>query len=93
MAVVDLANQTIELLEYRGGSMPPHPSPSIQASHLALVVDDIEAVLLRVATYGWRAKSTPQEITEGARAGTRLIYAIGPHGETIKVMEPPAPSP
>ena len=62
---------------------------SFQAIALALVVDDIDALLARIAAYGWKAQGTPQPIAGGARAGTRVIYVVGPDGATIEFMQPP----
>ncbi len=55
-------------------------------AHLALVVDDIDALLVRIAVHGWKAQGTPQPIASGARAGTRVIYAVGPDGATIEFI-------
>ncbi|MBP2496146.1 hypothetical protein ABID82_004462 [Methylobacterium sp. PvP062] len=71
MAVVALAGQTIELLEYRGArarpAAPPAPfDPGF--AHLALIVNDLDAVLSRIAGYGWKAQCTPQSIAAGPRA-------------------------
>lgn len=91
IAIVSLANQTIELLEYRGVDRPSAPAKPFDPgfAHLALVVDDIDALLARIATYGWKAQGTPQPIAGGARAGTRVIYVVGPDGATIEFMQPP----
>ncbi|KQU03098.1 hypothetical protein ASG56_20130 [Rhodococcus sp. Leaf7] len=91
MAVVSAAGQTIELLEYRnvqgqrGSSRPYDPG----FAHLAFEVDNIDAVLTRIAEFGWRAQGTPQPIAGGTKVGTRVVYAVGPDGETIEFMEPP----
>ncbi|WP_298961714.1 VOC family protein [uncultured Methylobacterium sp.] len=92
LAIVSLADQTIELLEYRGPDRPGVPAKPFDPgfAHLALVVDDIDALLVRIAAYGWKAQGTPQPIASGARAGTRVIYAVGPDGATIEFMQPPA---
>ncbi|MDP3603812.1 MAG: VOC family protein [Bosea sp. (in: a-proteobacteria)] len=92
MAIVSLADQTIELLEYRGLDRPSVPGKPFDPgfAHLALVVDDIAAVLARIDSYGWRAQGTPQPIRSGARAGTQVIYALGPDGATIEFMQPPS---
>ena len=91
LAIVSLADQTIELLEYQGLDRPSAPAKSFDPgfAHLALVVDDIDALLARIAAYGWKAQGTPQPIASGARAGTRVIYAVGPDGATIEFMQPP----
>lgn len=91
MAVVTVAGQTIELLEYRdirgesGSSRPYDPG----FAHLAFEVDDIDAALTRIAEFGWTAQGTPQPIAGGTKVGTRVMYAVGPNGETIEFMEPP----
>ena len=91
IAIVSLADQTIELLEYQGIDRPSKPAKPFDPgfAHLALVVDDIDALLARIATYGWKAQGTPQPIAGGARAGTRVIYVVGPDGATIEFMQPP----
>ncbi|MBY4211853.1 VOC family protein [Rhodococcus fascians] len=87
MAVVSVAGQTIELLEYRnvqgeqGSSRPYDPG----FAHLAFEVDNIDAVLTRIADFGWTAQGTPQPIAGGAKVGTRVIYAVSPHGKNIDV--------
>ena len=92
MAIVSLADQTVELLEYQGPDRPSAPARPFDPgfAHLALVVDDIDALLVRIAAYGWKAQGSPQSIASGARAGTRVIYAVGPDGATIEFMQPPA---
>jgi catechol 2,3-dioxygenase-like lactoylglutathione lyase family enzyme len=92
MAIVSIADQTIELLEYLGPDRPSVPARPFDPgfAHLALVVDDIDALLVRIAAYGWKAQGIPQPIASGARAGTRVIYAVGPDGATIEFMQPPA---
>ena len=94
LAIVSLAEQTIELLEYQGPDRPILPANPFDPgfAHLALVVDDIDMLLVRIAAYGWKAQGTPQPITSGARAGTRVVYAVGPDGATIEFMQPPAAS-
>lgn len=90
-AVVSLADQMIELLEYVGVGRPtarPRPFDPGYA-HLALVVDDVVAILATIAAYGWRPQGVPQTIAAGTRAGTKVVYATGPDGATIELMQPP----
>ncbi|WP_207309292.1 VOC family protein [Rhodococcoides fascians] len=91
MAVVSVAGQTIELLEYRNVEGEPGTSRPYDPgfAHLAFEVDNIDAVLTRIADFGWTAQGTPQPIAGGAKVGTRVVYAVGPDGETIEFMEPP----
>ena len=92
IAVVDLAGQKIELLEYAGPPTPQGPPLApfdVGSSHIALLVDDFDGVLARMGAYGYRARGTPLTVTEGARLGSRMIYASGPDGVTIELIEPP----
>ncbi len=91
LAIVSLADQMVELLEYHGLDRPTVPSRPFDPgfAHLALEIDDIDAVLSRIAAHGWKAQGSPQAIAAGARAGTRVIYAVGPDGATIEFMQPP----
>lgn len=64
--------------------------PTIRVSPTLLFeVDDIDAALTRIAEFGWTAQGTPQPIAGGTKVGTRVMYAVGPNGETIEFMEPP----
>ncbi len=92
MAIVSLAGQTIELLEYRDLDLRHRASRPFDPgfAHLALIVDNIDRVLVRVAEHGWKPQGVPQVISGGARAGTRVIYAVGPDGATIELMQPPS---
>lgn len=38
--------------------------------------------------HGWHPQGAPQTIADGPRAGTRVIYTIGPDGETLELMQP-----
>ncbi|GGF90954.1 glyoxalase [Rhodococcoides trifolii] len=91
LAVVSLAGQTVELLEYRDAPGSPTSSRPFYPgfAHLAFEVDDIDAVLTRISGFGWTAQGTPQPIAGGAKAGTLVMYALGPDGETIEFMQPP----
>lgn len=87
----------IELLEYRA---PPDRKESgtirpcdVGAAHIALTVDDIDAVLEKIAASGWQAAGTPQTLTTGPNAGKRVIYVRDPDGSTIEFMQPPGSTP
>ena len=47
----------------RGSSRPYDPG----FAHLAFEVDNIDAVLTRIAEFGWRAQGTPQPIAGGTK--------------------------
>ena len=80
----------IELLEYfapadrRRVNLRPC---DIGHVHVALIVDDLDAVLQKIAASGWKAAGKPQTLTTGPNAGKRVIYVRGPDGTTIEFME------
>ena len=82
----------IELLEYLA------PADRARANlrpcevgfvHIALLVDDLDVVLERIATSGWKAAGKPQRLQSGPNAGKRVAYMRDPDGTTIEFMEPP----
>jgi len=88
-AMIEIAGQRIELLEYRGVSPSGnrvHRPFDAGAMHVALNVDDVNAALSAVGKYGYRSQGTPHKGTSGAT----LIYVVGPDGATIEFMQPPA---
>ena len=82
----------IELLEYLA---PPdrkcvdHRPCDLGSVHVALLVDDLDAVLERIAASGWNAAGKPQTLTKGPNAGKRVVYVRDPDGTTIEFMEVP----
>ncbi len=57
--------------------------------HVALIVDDLDAVLQKITESGWKAAGTPQSLTSGPNAGKRVIYVQDPDGTTIEFMQMP----
>ena len=55
--------------------------------HVALLIDDLDAVLERIAASGWRAAGKPQILTKGPNAGKRVVYVGDPDGTTIEFMQ------
>jgi catechol 2,3-dioxygenase-like lactoylglutathione lyase family enzyme len=92
IAVVKAPGHKIELLEYRAPSdrkraeLKPCDVGSV---HVALTVDNLDAVLETIAASGWKAAGTPQTLTTGPNAGKRVIYVRDPDGTTIEFMELP----
>jgi len=82
----------IELLEYLAPSyrkrlaLKPCDLGSV---HVALLVDDLDAVLESIAASGWKAAGKPQTLTTGPNAGKRVVYVRDPDGTTIEFMEMP----
>ena len=84
----------IELLEYFAPADRCHVDLrpcNVGHVHVALIVDDLDAVLKRIAEHGWKAAGEPQGLTHGPNAGKRVVYVRDPDGTTIEFMElPPA---
>jgi len=83
----------IELLEYmapanRKKNVDLRPC-DVGSAHVALAVDDLDAVLEKVAASGWNTAGKPQTLTTGPNAGRRVIYVRDPDGTTIEFMQPP----
>lgn len=57
--------------------------------HVALIVDDLDAILERMAASGWKAAGKPQSLTSGPNAGKRVVYVRDPDGTTIEFMQMP----
>jgi len=84
----------IELLEYlappqlkRHVSLRPCDVGSV---HIALFVDDLDAILNAIDASGWKAAGKPQTLQSGPNAGKRVVYVRDPDGTTIEFMQPPA---
>ena len=82
----------IELLEYfaptdrKRGDLRPCDVGHV---HVALTVDDLEAVLKKIAESGWKAAGKPQTLTSGPNTGKRVVYVMDPDGITIEFMQMP----
>jgi len=82
----------IELLEYlapaerKRATLRPCDVGSV---HVAMLVNDLDAVLAQIAASGWEAAGKPQTLTKGPNAGKRVVYVRDPDGTTIELMQPP----
>ena len=92
LAVLKAPGHKIELLEY----LAPKDRKQIDvrpcdvgSAHVALTVDNLDAVLEKVSTAGWKAAGEPQTLSSGPNAGKRVIYVRDPDGTTIEFMQPP----
>jgi catechol 2,3-dioxygenase-like lactoylglutathione lyase family enzyme len=80
----------IELLEYlapadrKRANLRPCDVASV---HVALLVDDLEAVLHKIAASGWKAAGKAQRLQSGPNAGKRVVYVRDPDGTTIELMQ------
>ena len=80
----------IELLEYLAPAdrKPANLRPcDVGSVHVALLVEDLEAVLAHIAASGWEAAGKPQMLKTGPNAGKRVVYVRDPEGATIELME------
>ena len=55
--------------------------------HVALIVDDLDAVLSAINASGWKAAGKPQTLQSGPNAGKRVVYVRDPDGTTIEFMQ------
>jgi len=82
----------LELIEYqrpRGESIPPE-NARITSAHLALQVEDLDALRVRLVSHGARFLSPTQEITAGINTGGRAVYGRDPDDITFELVQPPA---
>lgn len=93
LAVVKaLGGHKIELLEYVAPPDRKHVDLrpcDIGSVHVAFTVDDLDAVLRKIAGSGWKAAGKPQILQSGPNAGKRVIYVRDPDGTTIEFMQMP----
>jgi catechol 2,3-dioxygenase-like lactoylglutathione lyase family enzyme len=83
----------IELLEYRA---PPERKRHVDlrpcdvgSVHVALIVDDLNAILSAINASGWKGAGKPQTLQSGPNAGKRVVYVRDPDGTTIEFMQQP----
>jgi glyoxylase I family protein len=93
LAVLKAPGHKIELLEYLA---PPDRKEHVDlrpcdvgAAHVALTVDNLDAVLSALAASGWKTAGQPQTLQTGPNAGKRVVYVRDPDGTTIEFMQPP----
>src|SRR3984893_15314115 len=91
LAVVKAPGHKIELLQYLA---PPDRKDvdlrpcAVGHVHVALTVDNLDAVLSAIAASGWKAAGKPQTLKSGPNAGKRVVYVRDPDGTTIEFMQP-----
>jgi catechol 2,3-dioxygenase-like lactoylglutathione lyase family enzyme len=80
----------IELLEYLAPADRKRAdlrSCDVGSVHVALLVEDLNAALDRIAVSGWKTAGQPQILTKGPNAGRRVVYVRDPDGTTIEFMQ------
>jgi catechol 2,3-dioxygenase-like lactoylglutathione lyase family enzyme len=95
IAVLKGYGHKIELLEYNAPPDRKHVdlrACDVGSVHVALLVDDLDAVLSTIAASGWKAVGKPQTLKSGPNAGKRVVYVRDPDGTTIEFMQPPPQS-
>jgi glyoxylase I family protein len=93
IAVLKAPGHRIELLEYHAPSDRKRADLrpcDVGSVHVALTVDNLDAVLSAIAASGWSAVGEPQILKTGPNAGKRIVYVRGPDGTTIEFMQPPS---
>jgi catechol 2,3-dioxygenase-like lactoylglutathione lyase family enzyme len=92
LAMVEGPGHMIELLEYTAPddrrTYKPRSS-DVGSVHLAFYVENIDALVARVASVGWPAVGKIQTVESGERKGLRLIYVRSPEGGTIEFLQRP----
>jgi catechol 2,3-dioxygenase-like lactoylglutathione lyase family enzyme len=92
IAVLKAPGHKIELLEYRAPPDRKHVDLrpcDVGSVHIALTVDNLDAVLSAIAASGWKAAGKPQTLKTGPNAGKRVIYVRDPDGTTIEFIQTP----
>ena len=92
LAVLKAPGHKIELLEYHAPADRKHVDLrpcDVGSVHVALTINNLDAVISAIATSGWRAVGKPQTLKTGPNAGKRVVYVRDPDGTTIEFMQPP----
>jgi len=80
----------IELLEYLAPADRKRTNfrpCDIGFVHVALLVQNLDVVLGRIAASGYKAAGKPQTLRRGPNAGKRVVYVSDPDGTTIEFMQ------
>lgn len=91
LAMLAKGPHVVELLEYKtalGRKALAFQACDSGATHLGLLVKDIDALLCVAATHGWVAFGSPQVVANGSWAGRRVVYLKGPDNVLIELVEP-----
>jgi catechol 2,3-dioxygenase-like lactoylglutathione lyase family enzyme len=96
LAMVEGPGHMIELLEYTSPDdrqIYKPRSSDVGSVHLAFYVENIDALLARLASVGWPTVGEVQTVESGERQGLRLIYVRGPDGITLEFLQRPEDAP
>ncbi len=92
IAVLQAPGHRIELLEYLAPAERKHFQQrpcDVGSAHIALLVDNLDAVVSRIVAVGGVAAGESQTLISGPNAGRRVVYVRAPDGTTIELMQPP----
>lgn len=84
------SGHAIELIEYvvpRGISADVR-TKNVGSSHIAFLVDDLQAAYEELCAAGVTFRSPPVEITAGANQGAWAVYMTDPDGITMEFFQP-----
>ncbi len=91
-ALVTKGGSTIELLQYTAPddrtTMRPRPS-DVGSVHIALEVDDIEAVVEACAGRGWVMPGRIEALAGGPLDGAKLVYLFNGDGTALELVQLP----
>ena len=85
-----IGDTMLELLEYKSppsDTERPLLSHSVGASHVAFVVDDIQAAVADLERKGVQFYSDVNVVDEGPLAGWRWVYFADPDGLSLELVE------
>src|SRR5262245_49044785 len=88
--LLDDAGTNLELLEYKSPpseTSEPLLSNNVGASHVAFLVDDIEAKIEELEAKGITCFSPVHVVDEGVLAGWRWVYFADPDGYPLELVE------
>lgn len=91
LAMLAKGPHIVELLEYKtalGRKTLAFQACDSGATHIALVVKGIDALLSMAVTHGWVAFGPPQVVAKGPWACRRVVYLKGPDNVLIELVEP-----
>lgn len=91
LAMLAKGPHIVELLEYKtalGRKALAFQACDSGASHIGLMVRDVDPTLRMAAPYGWSAFGAPQVVANGHWAGRRVVYLKGPDNVLIELVEP-----
>ncbi len=92
VAYIQAPGHRLELIEYRApdGRKRVDSRPCDAGfAHLALDVDDIDAVIAASENAGFMPLGPPQDLGRGPNKGGRVVYTRDADGITVEFIQPP----